>query len=450
MAASIYRIASLIAPVAVLAVLGIVGLDHAHAHVSSFGVLMAATPVLGIPFTQETKDALEKNFAKLDTDLQAWIKKAEAEVKTLGGIQTETKNAIEKLAKDGTELAARLLVIEQKLTAPRGGSGDGEVKSIGQLVTESEGWKALVGGAPRSGAIKVGSLHKTAIVNATGQNQPLVPAQRVPGIITAATRRLTVRDLLPALPASSNLIEFVKETLFTNAAAPQAGENVGKAESAMTFELDYAPVQTIAHWIPVSRQILSDAPALSGYINARLMYGLKLKEETQLLSGSGSGQNISGLVTNATAFDTSYTNTSTDTYIDVIRHAITQVRMAELDADGIILNPKDWEKIELVKETGSGISSGAYVFANPHSGTQKTLWGLPVVDTASMSEGQFLVGAFSLAAAIWDKDDATVEVSREHSDFFVKNMAAILCEERLGLTVFRTDALIYGGFPFGS
>ena len=67
-----------------------------------------------------------------------------------------------------------------------------------------------------------------------------------------------------------------------------------------------------------------------------------------------------------------------------------------------------------------------------------------------MPRSQFLVGAFRQAAAIWDRADATMEVSREHSDFFTRNLVAILVEERLGLTVFHEDALCYGGFPFGS
>jgi hypothetical protein len=48
-----------------------------------------------------------------------------------------------------------------------------------------------------------------------------------------------------------------------------------------------------------------------------------------------------------------------------------------------------------------------------------------------MARGQFLVGAFNLAAAIWDRNDATVEISRDHSDFFIRNMCALLAEERL-------------------
>jgi HK97 family phage major capsid protein len=260
--------------------------------------------------------------------------------------------------------------------------------------------------------------------------------------------------LLPQFRTVSNSIEVPKETSYTNNAAPQysagAYENVLKAESALSFSLTPTPVSTVAHWIPASRQILDDAPGLQGYVDSRLMFGLKLKEEAELLNGSGIQGHLSGLVTNATAYDTAYTDTNSDTFLDVIRHAMTQIEVNEMTPDAVILNPKDTARVQLTKESGTGISSGQYIWGNPHTGVGPSVWGLPIVSTSSMTEGQFLVGAFQMAAAIWDRQDASVEVSREHSDFFTRNMVAILCEERLALTVFRSDALIYGGFPFGS
>jgi HK97 family phage major capsid protein len=142
---------------------------------------------------------------------------------------------------------------------------------------------------------------------------------------------------------------------------------------------------------------------------------------------------------------------ASDTYIDVIQHAITQVEdESNLPADGIILNNLDWASIQLQKTAGTGITQGLYIFSNPHQVTVPTLWGLPVVATKSMARGQFLVGAFQQAATIWDRNDATVEVSREHSDFWIKNLACVLCESRLTLTVYRPLALCQGGFPYGS
>jgi HK97 family phage major capsid protein len=379
-----------------------------------------------------------------------------AEIKSLSD---EARSSFDKLRHSDAETAARLLTLEQQLTAPRGMSfGSYGEKSVGEILTESSGFRAMLeSGAKSTGQIKVGSFHKTAIVNATGQNQPLVQDMRVPGVYPSlAPQRLTVRDLLAQGRTNSNLVQFASENSRTNAAAsqtggsPNSGENIAKAESALGFTLDNSPVQTVAHWIPASRQILSDAPALQDYINTRLRYFLKLEEERQLLSGSGLGNDLSGLITQADTYDSSATVVATDTFIDVLGHAIAQVQLSNLEPDGIVMHPLDYWAVALTKETGSGISSGQYIFANPQQATRPVLWGLPVVLTQSMARSQFLVGAFRMAAQIWDREDATVEISREHGDYFIKNMVAILCEERLALTVYRPEALVYGGFPYGS
>src|SRR5690606_4239740 len=108
---------------------------------------------------------------------------------------------------------------------------------------------------------------------------------RLPGIIRPGEREFTIRDLLLPGTTSSNSIEYVKEVGFTNAAAPVA-ETTDKAQSDITFDLETAPVRTIAHWFAASKQVLSDVPALMSYIDGRARYGLKMEEEGQLLAGN--------------------------------------------------------------------------------------------------------------------------------------------------------------------
>jgi HK97 family phage major capsid protein len=371
----------------------------------------------------------------------------------------EAKGTLEKLNLSNNELSNRMLTLEQRVTsrADGGFAGDYGEKSLGSLVTESEAFKAMLSGGTKStGQIRIGSFHKTAIVNATGQNQPLVPDMRVPGIVAPGQQRLTVRDLLPQGRTTSNLVQFSRELSHTSNAAsqtggsPNLGEGSVKGESAFTFELQNAPVETIAHWIPASRQIIEDSPMLQSYLNNRLTFLLKLEEERQLLSGSGAGNDLSGLINEADVFDgTTYgpVNPSTDTYLDVIRAAMLQVEdVAKVAADAVVLNPRDVARLDKIKTT----STAEYIFSSPHSRTSLTIWGLPIVSSPSMAESQFLVGNFQIAAQIWDRADATIEVSREHSDYFVRNLVAVLCEERLALTVYRPSALVYGGFPWGS
>lgn len=389
----------------------------------------------------EIKALADKQTELLDTtkELKGFMTKANAEIDANKALSAETKAAIEKLTGKATELTERCMDLEQKM-ANKADDHKSMTDSIGETFTKSDEWKSVV--AKRGGSARIEL--KTAIINATGQNQPLVADMRVQGIINEPNRRFTIRDALPTGRTSSNLVQFTRELVFTNNAAPQyaspARENVTKPESGITFQLANAPVQTLAHWIPVSKQVLDDAPMLQSYINGRLMYGLKLEEEDQLLNGNGNGANLSGLLDsgNFVAYNRSQTG---DTNIDTLRRAITQGALSEYNIDTLVLNPADWEEIELTKGT-----DGQYVWANPALMGMPQMWGRRVIATNSIASGTFLAGAFSMGAQIWDRQDASITVSLENSDNFVKNMATILAEERLALTVYRPSAFVSGSF----
>lgn len=368
-------------------------------------------------------------------EVKSWMEKAAGEIDATKKVESETRAAIEKLAEKASELTDRCMTLEQKASAPQEPS---KPLTVGEMFTKQDGFERWQ--QSRQGALRLEL--KTAIVNATGQNQPLVPADRLPGINTAPNRMLTIRDILPVGRTASNLVEYTKENVFTNSAGPQYSspnyENVAKPESGITFTLATTPVVTLAHFIPVSKQVLSDSPMLQSYINGRLMYGLKLEEEDQLLNGTGTSGNLSGLLDSGNY--TAYNRTTTgDTAIDTLRRAITQAALADYPVDAIVLNPADWEQIELTKA-----SDDHYIWANPAQMAGPRLWGRPVVVTNSISANTFLVGAFQMGAQIWDREDASVQVSYEHSENFTKNMATILAEERLALAIYRAAAFISG------
>jgi HK97 family phage major capsid protein len=317
------------------------------------------------------------------------------------------------------------------------------LKSLGSQFVDLADYKGIRT-LTKKARLETDTFDIKAITNATGQNQPLVPDMRVPGVITTPNRRLRIRQLIPSGRTASNLVQYVKENVFTNNAGPQvggsptvAGENQTKNESDITFTLANAPVVTIAHFILVSTQVLEDAPMLESYINGRLLYGLALEEEEEILLADGSVGQLTGLMASATAFN----RLATGTKLDILRRAITQLQLSEYDPEFYVLNPQDWEEIELLKDT-----TNQYVIANPQSMVGPTLWGLPVVVTNTMPRGQFLCANGTQAAQIWDRMQAAVELSREDSDNFRKNMVTILAEERLALAIYRASALIKGDY----
>ena len=50
-----------------------------------------------------------------------------------------------------------------------------------------------------------------------------------------------------------------------------------------------APAQVIAGYVRISRQMLDDVPAMTSFLQARLLEKYLVAEDAQLLSGSGSG-----------------------------------------------------------------------------------------------------------------------------------------------------------------
>ena len=190
-------------------------------------------------------------------------------------------------------------------------------------------------------------------------------------------RRMTIRNLLMPGTTQSNVVQYVQETGFTNSAAPVA-EGAKRPQSDVKLELKNANVATIGHFMKASREVLNDAPMLASMIDGRLRYGVDFKEEIQLLSGDGTGQNLSGLVTNATAFSAPGSLVAGN-LVDTLRFAALQVYLAEFPSSGFVLNPIDWAAIETLKDT-----VGNYIIGDPQSGATPTLWRLPVVQTPAI------------------------------------------------------------------
>jgi len=271
----------------------------------------------------------------------------------------------------------------------------------------------------------------------TSAGTSLVEAHRVPGIVTPAERQLVLRDLFSVFQTTSGSVEYAKEESYTNNARPVT-EGETKPTSDLTFNLHTAKVVTLAHLFKASLQILSDSPALGAYIAQRALRGLKVTEEAQLLAGNGTGQNLNGLIPQASTYSGGATS---DTPIDTIRRAINQVRVSEHVANGIVVHPDFLMDVDLTKD-----AEERYILGSPVNGNQPKLWGLPVIATTAIDSGDFLVGAFGSAAAIADRWEAVVELSTENVDDFSKNMATVRCEERLGLLVFQPDAFVTGSF----
>lgn len=218
------------------------------------------------------------------------------EIETTGKVSKQLQDDLIKVQDELKKSGTRLFDLEQKLS--EGPENPGEKKSFAERASEDlvKSWNGS------KGSFDAKTFNKSLGSSAASAGALIQPMQ-VPGIIMPGLRRLVIRDLLAQGRISSNSLEYVREEVFTNNAAPVA-EKALKPESDITFSKQTANVKTVAHWIQASRQVMDDAPMLQSYVNDRLMYGLALKEEYQLLNGDGTGDNLEGINNVATDYDT--------------------------------------------------------------------------------------------------------------------------------------------------
>jgi HK97 family phage major capsid protein len=395
--------------------------------------------------TEKTPEQLaqevQTKLDKITNEVKAIAEKALAEAKATGDITSDLKEKADETLITFNGLREQVAEIEQKLA--RGGPGQPEKEpTFGEQFVEDQAVKEWLGTSPTKGKtdVRFKATITSATTDAAGSAGAGVQTTRLPGILELPQRRLTVRDLISPGRMDGNSLEYVRETGFTNAAAPVA-EAAAKPESDLKFDLVTTSAKVIAHWMKASRQIIDDFSQLRSIIDQRLLYGLAYVEEGQLLNGDGTGQNLHGIIPQATAYAAAFTPDA-PTAIDTLRLAMLQAALAEYPATGHVLHPTDWARIELEKDT-----TGRYIIGNPQGTIGPTLWGLPVVATQAIAVDKFLTGAFRLGAQLFDRWDARVELGYVNDDF-TKNLITILAEERLALAVYRPEAFIYGDLGF--
>lgn len=349
---------------------------------------------------------------------------------------------------------------------PFSGEGNGQqqnvksFKSIGEELlsnAEFDAWlkSVTLGGFAPSGAIQspriqldglFGNSVKTLVTGASGWSAPtstsggaLVGIDRKPIVDMSFQRPITVRDLITIGQTNSDVVEFARQTSQTNNAAPTAeatatADGTGqKPESAMAFEAVTASVRTIPHWLPVTTQALADAAQLRTYIDEFLRYGIEEEVEDQIIAGSGVGQNFAGVLnasgTTAQAFSSDILTTT--------REARTKVRVTgRARATAYVMHPNDWETIDLLQD-----NEARYYYGGPAKMGNPTLWGLPVVESEAMTEG-FTVCADWRLAILWERMQTVISMSNSHSDFFTRNLVAVLAEFRAAFGLIRPKAFV--------
>lgn len=385
---------------------------------------------------------LEQKLLELQGELKGHFEKAAEQEKKYGTVLEETRGQISALQKQVDDIDKKL--VERHTQETKG-------PDLAQVFKEDESVQRLLKDRRGNAVLTLKGAHvaelmerKTTITSAAVgiSTSGVLTIERTPGIVAEARQALRVRDVLAARPTTMQAVDFVKVSTPLSQASPIA-EASEKFQNQLTFTTKSERVRTLATWIPATRQILDDFTELMGFIQSSLPYYVNLAEEVELLSGDASGEHLDGLITQATAFNTSLLVPKVWNKMDIVGRVIQQITAAkELMPTFIVMHPNDWWDIRLTKD-----SFGRYILGDPQTDVAPSLFGLRVVPTTSISAGTFLVGSgSSIASEIRDRMEMQVDISTEHMDFFTKNMVAIRAEKRLALLVYRPASYITGTF----
>lgn len=388
------------------------------------------------------------SIEKLETELKAAVTLfgektksidtflAEQAAKSKDG-ETLTKEASEEAKKAVAELVKhgdRLKDIEQKI-AESVKKGTDMPESLGEQFVKSDSMLKFKDGLVHRVKLNADTYtlgFKSTVVQSDATTAP----DRQPGVIPGAFRQLRVRDLLPQGNTGVNVIEATREATFTDNAAETA-EGAQKPETDITFELVTTPIRTIAHFLKISKQLAEDAPTVASYIDTRLIYGVEKRIDSQIVVGDGSGANISGM-THAGNF-TAFNALTGDTGIDSMAKSLAQLAASDYGATGFVMNPQDWWKIQLIKD-----SQGRYVYGDPSRGPGTSLWGLPVAATNAMPVGHFMAADFPEAYFWWQRKGTIVEMFEQDEDNVQLNLLTLRAEARGALETRVPAAALYG------
>jgi HK97 family phage major capsid protein len=248
---------------------------------------------------------------------------------------------------------------------------------------------------------------------------------------------------------NASQVRYIVEGTAVNAAAGVA-EAAAKPESTLGYTETTEAIRKIATVLPISDEMLEDAPSIQSYLNGRLSLFVSVEEERQLLRGAGAGSNeLLGIMGAGRGINT-YTKLAADDNAVALAKVIANTAgSAFVQPDTVILHPSNWLTTRLLRD-GTGGTIGQFYGGGPFSGAYgngaaagmfgQQLWNTRVVLSNYVGAGTALVGNFGQSAHIWRRSGVTVEATNSHSDFFVKNLSMLRAEERLGLGVFRPTA----------
>ena len=245
--------------------------------------------------------------------------------------------------------------------------------------------------------------------------------------------------------SGNSLTYFVANEWTSSSGRPGVvGENGKKpGATAPAFETKNLPLRKIAGWVTQSDEMAEDAGFLSSIINEQLLDELKRAEEEQIVSGTGTGNDLTGILATPGIFSVAVATTAAKDVLESMYKVKTKIEAASgLSVDAVIVNPEDIAGIRLATDANGQYLFGGPAYAPYGNGpfvADLNAFGMPIYVSNAVPPKTVLVGS-SKGATVYRKGGVRVEVSNNVNDDFLYNRFRVLAEERLLLAVKQPKA----------
>jgi HK97 family phage major capsid protein len=326
-------------------------------------------------------------------------------------------NAQAESARDFAALSAKL---EASREAPSSGldtrrsAGQDLELTWGRAFVESDQFRNYTGHGQSSRFEGVGFLDFEERAAITTANLA-IPHFVLPPVEYRTTAPLL--EICGRVTVSSGVVDWVE--IGGDPLAAVVAEGAVKPEAAFTVTPKTSTLDTIAHWVQITRQALEDASYIQSMIEGKLRRGLLNKAEADMAAA----------IDASTAVQVATATAAQGGLSAAIRVGLGKVQAAGFNPNAVALNPADAAALDFTSST----------IVNPASGAP--YWGLKPVAAAAIPAGKAYVGDFQAGATLFDRGVTNVFLSDSHAALFISNILVILAEARLKSAVTEPLAL---------
>jgi HK97 family phage major capsid protein len=343
-------------------------------------------------FVYKTSEELEAlTTAELDqykADLRAHEEKLQK-----SAITDEVKAQLTKAQEDlksflGTEIANQIAELKSS-------QSKGEVKNFYQSLDEAikSNKDALIAlKDDPTGNVKLdvtkAPQDMTYATNTTGR---IGRSESDPTIYGLVRKPRFIAQIISMATTNAKNFTFVNKTGHEGAPAMTA-EGVQKPQADWNLVEVVVNPKKLPVIVTVSKEMLDDIDNMAQDVMNEIEDQILDVMENQWINGDGTGNNISGIVVNATPFAAGplALKVNLANRKDVLRAAIDQVRRANFMPTYILMSTSDVAGMDMEKD-----SAGQYLFPTFVGSDGLTVKGIPIIESNYIAADKFFVGDFT-------------------------------------------------------